>query len=213
MTSPVALIFQVLVPLTSTFTAVAVDVHAIGPIPRSWAVTSRFWVQVLSSQHDTSPCGFTATVAATRAESRPSSRGPNVVGASVSAAASSGLPFGAHAFSHAAANLAMTCAAAASLSSGSAGLFPPLDLLSVQPDRTPVSMAVADRHTIAVRFTEDTFARGRTRTSVPQEANSQHRWFYSALLPRRCPFLLTLRSGIIERAPRGRHWGADHGGR
>src|SRR4029450_5091178 len=128
MTSPVALIFQA----SSTLTAVAFDVHFIVPMPRSSASTARSCEQVVSFEQDGSPCGLTLTSAATSAESMPSSSGPNVVGASVSAAASSGLPSGAQAFTQAAANCGMTCADAACSSSGSAD-SPAFGLLSEQP--------------------------------------------------------------------------------
>src|SRR5919198_5630167 len=116
MTSPVALIFQAF----STLTAVAFDVHFIVPMPRSTASTARSCVHVVSFEQDGLSCGSTLTSAATSAESMLSSRGPNVVGASVSAAASSGLPSGAQALTQAAANCEMTCADAAFSSLGSA---------------------------------------------------------------------------------------------
>ena len=154
--SPDALIFQA----SPVFTAVAVLVHFMVPIPRSTASTARSWVQLLPSEQFGSPCGVTVTDCATSAVSTLSSRGPNVVGASVSAAASSGLPSGAHALTQAAAN-ALTAAAEACFSLFGSG-FPSLpDLLSEQPAVTRTAL----RQTIAaVRFTLSTLARQRVHT-------------------------------------------------
>ena len=58
MVSPEALIFQA----SPVFTAVAVLVHFIVPMPRSSASTARSCVQVLPSLHFGSPCGVTFTV-------------------------------------------------------------------------------------------------------------------------------------------------------
>src|SRR4051812_28551825 len=154
MVSPEALIFQA----SPVFTAVAVLVHFIVPMPRSCASTARSWVQVLSSLHLGLSCGVTVTVLATSAVSTSSSRLANVVGLSVSAPAASGFPSGAQAVTQASANCLITAPDACCSSLPD---FPPPDLLSEQP-------AVISRllkQTIAVvRFTFSTLARRRMDT-------------------------------------------------
>ncbi len=117
-------------------------------------------MQVDLSAHFASPCGTTVTVLATSAVSTSSSRLPNAVGLSVSAAASVGFPSGAQAFTQASANCLTTCAEACFSSFGSA--FPPSpDLLSEQP---AVISRLLRQTTAVVRFTVPTLARRLANT-------------------------------------------------